>query len=621
MADVRPSQMNMEEVRTSLRNQPWKNASGDIIWHWARINLHQLINSQWFEISMACVVISNFALIIYETDLSAKCYPDYDGNLSDCPQYESKSAPWLAPISTVYLLCYTIEVLIRIYVERNTFVQSWWNALDLGIVATGFAGLLADGQINVAFLRFLRIVRLARLVRVFSAVRELYFLLSSMFSATKTIFWGSILLLCTMLVWSIILVEFVHPICSSPSIEFERCVRCPTAFKSVMSSVLFLFQLIAAGDGWGDIRPLMEARWWMPWLFLTAYITIALGSINLILARMVEGVSEERQRDSEENLIRKEKKQLEQRNSLRRLCLQMDKDNSGTLDLYELLDLYDNDSDFRRTLSFLDIKREELVAEFNALVLPGSNDVDYNEFCEQLHTSRSRDPRTMITLLSQSVKELKADLCTIPGYGQNRQSSMVDMGTSSSVNLDNRFKDQETLLYAISEKVEQISKFPEAQSIEPSWENSVPVKKQHQPIQSLEAMLEDIRDLGGCAQQLASLKGSIVKRLEDQVVTLTRQAGVLASIGVSVQSGQNLPPDGLRGFTDAQQATIGERLGKLQENMHQQLSGLLRDVDHKLEDGAAMLARNSELLSSLGRELGFHTQWEQAVRQRPGGSS
>eukprot|EP00972_Heterocapsa_arctica_P004210 624781-Heterocapsa_arctica.AAC.1 len=59
-------------------------------------------------------------------------------------------------------------------------------------------------------------------------------------------FFGMLLLLLMLVVWSIVLVEFVHPVNSV--IEHEGCHRCSYAYKTVAHSTLTLFQQIVAGD-------------------------------------------------------------------------------------------------------------------------------------------------------------------------------------------------------------------------------------------------------------------------------------------------------------------------------------------------------------------------------------
>merc|ERR1711972_1258202 len=104
---------------------------------------------------------------------------------------------------------------------------------------------------DVAFLRAFRILRLFRALRIILSIRELYLLVNGLADSMRAIFFGAIMLFLLLAFWSIILVEFVHPI--NASLSYADCPRCHRAYKTVMESVLTLFQTVVAGDSWGLI--------------------------------------------------------------------------------------------------------------------------------------------------------------------------------------------------------------------------------------------------------------------------------------------------------------------------------------------------------------------------------
>merc|ERR1719253_1673286 len=103
---------------------------------------------------------------------------------------------------------------------------------------------------------------------------------------------------CTL--WSLILVEYIHPI--TTSIDFEGlygCSRCSQAFSSILRSNLTMFQTLVAGDSWGLINiPVIEAHPWTAFLLLGAFISISLGLMNLILAVIVQRAADARDSDA-----------------------------------------------------------------------------------------------------------------------------------------------------------------------------------------------------------------------------------------------------------------------------------------------------------------------------------
>lgn len=59
--------------------------------------------------------------------------------------------------------------------------------------------------------RTLRVVRLLRAGRLLISIPEIYILMSGLASALKPILFGSIMLLSVIILWAIIVVEFLHP--------------------------------------------------------------------------------------------------------------------------------------------------------------------------------------------------------------------------------------------------------------------------------------------------------------------------------------------------------------------------------------------------------------------------
>merc|ERR1719226_392540 len=100
----------------------------------------------------------------------------------------------------------------------------------------------------------------------------------------RTIMWGAVMMFGMLLLWSIIMVELVHPI-NSTRVEYDGCERCARAFGDVLSSVLTLFQTTIAGDSWGTLAvAIIETEPWVASIFVTALLTVSLGLTNLILA-------------------------------------------------------------------------------------------------------------------------------------------------------------------------------------------------------------------------------------------------------------------------------------------------------------------------------------------------
>lgn len=157
----------------------------------------------------------------------------------------------------------------------------------------------------------LRLIRVGRLV---ISVPELYILLSGLTTSFKPILFGSMMLISVILVWSIIVVELLHPITSGtlgtvngelmgtmgeqvlknlhsvnssahPRLDFPGCPSCHLGFDGVYAACLTLFAQIVAGDSWSQISiPLAKKEPWTAPILFFIMMTVSLGVMNLILA-------------------------------------------------------------------------------------------------------------------------------------------------------------------------------------------------------------------------------------------------------------------------------------------------------------------------------------------------
>jgi hypothetical protein len=62
---------------------------------------------------------------------------------------------------------------------------------------------------------------------------ELRLMLAGLVGALNAIVWGTILLVTVLLIWSVIAVQFIHPLnqeVAKTTIEYDQCPRCPHAY-------------------------------------------------------------------------------------------------------------------------------------------------------------------------------------------------------------------------------------------------------------------------------------------------------------------------------------------------------------------------------------------------------
>lgn len=385
--------------------KPWLGKDGEVVWSKSRVFFAKVVVSQSFETFMGIVIFVNLALMIFETNSDARCYPEFALNLQDC-KYHSSQHLWLLVCTIILQLIYTAECMMRAYAERSNYVWNRWNQVDLWTAIMGWAGVALSSSVNLSILRILRVLRLIRVGRLVISVPELYILLSGLTTSFKPILFGSMMLISVILVWSIIVVELLHPITSG--LDFPGCPSCHLGFDGVYAACLTLFAQIVAGDSWSQISiPFAKKEPWTAPILFFIMMTVSLGVMNLILAVIVEKAAEARENDQE----RKQKQVDEQRQKdmveLAVLCDRMDNDGSGALSLQEMLDGFDNDSGFQTVMQRMDIERSDMETVFHALDDDASGELDYVEFCHQLGSCKRRDPLMLTALTRYNVMEVK----------------------------------------------------------------------------------------------------------------------------------------------------------------------------------------------------------------------
>ena len=102
----------------SSRNKPWEDEEGNHTWPSLRVKVASVVRSGAYELCLGTVILCNLLLVIVETDLDARCFPEYASmQLHECPHAGSKIT-WIRYANLCLLVIYSIEVFARLYVER-----------------------------------------------------------------------------------------------------------------------------------------------------------------------------------------------------------------------------------------------------------------------------------------------------------------------------------------------------------------------------------------------------------------------------------------------------------------------------------------------------------------------
>jgi voltage-gated sodium channel len=210
-------------------------------------------------------IFSNFILTIVFLNaivIGFQSYPDNDAAYGAI----------FHTLDLIFLSIFTIEVILKLIVDRTTYFKDGWNLFDFIVVAASIAFM------NSQFVSVLRILRVLRILKTISSIHSLRRIITSLFMAVPTI--GSISLL-------MIIVFFIYGVAGSTFFAEAS----PVYFGDLSKSLVTLFQ-IATFDDWANIyRPIAEDSPLSLIYFVTFIFIAVFVMLNLVVGEIVNNAS------------------------------------------------------------------------------------------------------------------------------------------------------------------------------------------------------------------------------------------------------------------------------------------------------------------------------------------
>eukprot|EP00930_Biecheleria_cincta_P056137 TRINITY_DN42300_c0_g1_i1.p1 TRINITY_DN42300_c0_g1~~TRINITY_DN42300_c0_g1_i1.p1 ORF type:complete len:602 (+),score=81.05 TRINITY_DN42300_c0_g1_i1:145-1806(+) len=365
-------------------------------WTSTRQKAYSLMMSGQFEAAMTAIIMFNVIIMIVETDAVASC-----------PKFQNTCTPdYVFWASCALLVIYTMELMLRLFVERKRFHLIGWNQLDSAIVLCAYLEIALTEVIEsnvLSAVRMLRLLRILRAVRLFKNITDLYRLVAGFISTMRAIFWGAIMLLCLSLIFSIVTMQLVQ--------EYRDMSQpddwCVDAFSSTFKTVLFYVQTLIAGDAWGQcVIPLVSKDWKLFGLFAIALVCINLGFTNLILSVIVDNANADRQESDAEKLEQLREQEKDHILSFYETMKRIDTDRGGSLSLSELLQGFEDDREVQDKLGALGLNEVNLASLFKAMDLDNSDQVSHTSLALTLQRAATYDQRMQLMIMGLQLTKL-----------------------------------------------------------------------------------------------------------------------------------------------------------------------------------------------------------------------
>ncbi|MEN9309125.1 MAG: hypothetical protein RL173_3057 [Fibrobacterota bacterium] len=179
----------------------------------------------------------------------------------------------LGILDKLALVYFTVEVGLRVSVQRLRYFRSGWNLFDFAIV--GISLLPHSGGLSV-----LRALRILRALRLFSTVPSLKRVVNALTAAMPGM--ASIAVVLAVLF-------YVSAVLSTKLFGTDF----PDLFGHLGHSLYTLFQIMTL-EGWSDgiVRPVMALHWWA-WIFFLPFIVVtSFAVLNLFIGVIVSAIQE-----------------------------------------------------------------------------------------------------------------------------------------------------------------------------------------------------------------------------------------------------------------------------------------------------------------------------------------
>lgn len=379
-----------------------KRLSGD---YRSRVQGHAswLLQQFWFNSLVGVMIVFNLLLVIVETDAGAS---------------DVEAPAWTKAFGVLVIMIFTFEMLLRLYVQELGFWLDGLNIFEFLIVSMdvlmNVIELIAGPVLSVSVLRVVRLCKLARVAKAFHVCTELRLLLEGLLGCMKSIFWGAVLLVLALLIFSIIAVQFLHPLNKEIAAEgvYSDCERCGRVYASVFDAFLIFFQQIVAGDAWSMVTvEMIEKHPNTLWIYGSLYLFVGLAVLNLILGVVVDVASQARsqmQGELEDDAL---VQRMEYQHQLLDVCKAMDADGGGELDKAELLRGYRENTEFRESLDAIGIQEDEIDILWTIIDEDKSGTINYVEFVTTCYKMKHSHEEFMLAYIKYYITIIKAEIC------------------------------------------------------------------------------------------------------------------------------------------------------------------------------------------------------------------
>jgi len=268
----------------------------------------------------------------------------------------------------------TFDLVVVFMSVVDTFVL---QVLDLG-------GMLRF----TTFMRFVRIMRLIRLVRLLKLTKELWMVTSSLGHAMKILAWVFVVMAMLLYISAMLVTAEVGANNSLYNAYYTKVIYENTRhgwdhelyFKTIFRSMFTLFQMMTLESWTDDIARHVVRNQPGMMVFIIIFLgVLTFGLMNVVIAIVVENTLAQAERDEKKLAKARERDRLKVFSQLRDIFVEADVDQSGSLDVQEVIDVIAKPEIYNK-LKMIEFPVENPVQIFTLLDYDDSGELSIDEF-------------------------------------------------------------------------------------------------------------------------------------------------------------------------------------------------------------------------------------------------
>ncbi|CAE7873834.1 CYTH1 [Symbiodinium necroappetens] len=373
------------------------------------------------ELVTGVLVLLNSITLMVELEVEGRVV----GTTLGLENSESLTAalPVFRVIDGIFVAFFTLELLLRIYLERSDFLHdylNWWDAVLVfaGLVDVILSLLQAESWLDNAVVRLtrgLKALRAFRMMRSFRLFRGLRVLVKACQCFLPSLFWSMVLLGVLMSMGALMLGHLLQDFLSDPLQDLEDRQWIWTRYGTAQRAMYTLYEITFSGSWPSNARPVVEKVSQTFVIFFVLYVTlIVFAVIRVISAVFLKDTLEAAQSDAEQLVVERMHKRAAYIEQLEGVFRAIDVTGTGMIGEERLSEILVNPR-VKAYFQTIDLDLHEGTALFH-LLANGEGEVTLDEFISGI--LRCKGPARAIdqVALHADLKHIEAKLDKIAAH-------------------------------------------------------------------------------------------------------------------------------------------------------------------------------------------------------------